>query len=135
MIIAMGIAILAMAACLVVLTFRVSKVEEKANSSKAEIKAENADERITKAIGTYNNNFSAVYSRIEKTDSDIDEIINKMIDISNKIGDMEKRQEMDHNNLKDIRMRYINYRQPTSTGSGVPWAAEYRCNEEGEDNA
>jgi hypothetical protein len=52
--------------------------------------------------------------------------------ITNSIGDMEKRQDTDHNNLTDIRTRYVNYREPVNTGAGVPWAKDFPCLDEHE---
>lgn len=138
------IAIAVMASCMAMLTFKVIKVEQKADSISSESKAKEVAERVDRTITTYNQNFQSIGSRQDEADKQIDEIISKLETIAISIGNLENRQTVDRRKLNDICTRYVLYRKPekvtaediaqalTEYKGGVPWAKYKPCNDEGE---
>ena len=81
------------------------------------------DKRIDNIITVHN-------SAIEHYDSEIDQIIARMDQITADIARMDQMTAQDHRDLVDIRMRYINYRTPVQSNGGVDWAPEFPSQEE-----
>ena len=107
---------------------QIGKIEEiqlKQIASAAEAK-KGADQRIGNIITVHN-------SSIEHYDSEIDQIIKQLNEITADIARMDQMTAQDHRDLVDIRMRYINYREPVQNNGGVDWAPEFPTQEEGND--
>lgn len=144
MVAVMCIAIAVMAGCMAMLTFKVIKVEQKADSISSESKAKEVAERVDRTITTYNQNFQSIGARQDEADKQIEEIISKLESIAVSIGNLENRQTVDRRKLNDICTRYVLYRKPekvtaediaqalTEYKGGVPWAKYQPCSEEGE---
>lgn len=144
MIVALVIAILVMAACMALLTFKVIKVEQKAENTSNEAKAKAVSEKVDRTITTYNQSFQSMGARQDEADRQIEEIISKLESIAVSIGNLENRQTVDRRKLNDICTRYVLYRNPekvtaediaqalTEYKGGVPWAKYQPCNDEGE---
>lgn len=144
MIAALVIAILVMAACMALLTFKVIKVEQKAENTSNEAKAKAVSEKVDRTITTYNQNFQSIGTRQDEADKQIEGIISKLESIAVSIGNLENRQTVDRRKLNDICTRYVLYRKPekvtaediaqalTEYKGGVPWAKYQPCNDEGE---
>lgn len=131
MIVALVIAILVMAACMALLTFKVIKVEQKAENTSNEAKAKAVAEKVDRTITTYNQNFQSIGTRQDEADKQIDEIISKIESIAVSIGNLENHQTVDRRKLNDICTRYVLFREPKKD-CGVTWASQYPCNDEGE---
>ena len=67
---------------------------------------------------------------VDHYDSEIDQIIARMDQITADIAELNKEHISDHKNLVDIRMRYINYRTPVQSNGGVDWAPEFPSQED-----
>ena len=126
----MGIAILIMAASIATLTFKVIKVEQKADSTMAETKVTAVSEKLNSTITTYNQNFSVANERMTKADEEIESIIKRMEDVAVRIGKLENDMTVVKRDEKEIRRYYMNYRTPEALpkySAGVPWASEFKC--------
>lgn len=135
MIIVIGIAIAVMAACMVVLSIKVIKVEKTAVSNLNEEKATAVSERLSNTVTTYNNNFKQTFDRLSEQDKEIAEIIGKLENIAVSIGRLENDVTVVKRDEKEIRRYYMNFRDPQALpvyGAGVPWAKDYPCGEENE---
>lgn len=130
MTIALVIAILVMAGCIATLTFKIIKVEQKAESTMAETKATAVSEKLNSTIATYNQNFSVANERMNKADEEIETIIKRMEGVAVRIGKLENDMTVVKRDEKEIRRYYVNYRTPDALpkySAGVPWASEFKC--------
>lgn len=81
------------------------------------------DQRIDNIITVHN-------ASIEHYDSEIDRILKQLNEITADIARMDSMTAQDHRDLVDIRMRYVNYREPVQNNGGVDWAPEFPTQEE-----
>lgn len=128
MIIAIVLAIVAVCISVVYMNLKTISIEKKlielnAERVTLETAQRQADERISNIVTVHN-------ATIEHYDSEIDQIIARMDQITADIAELNKEHISDHKNLVDIRMRYINYRTPVQSNGGVDWAPEFPSQED-----
>lgn len=73
-----------------------------------------------------------VEQKFTEANAEIEKIFARLEEIADDIGRLDEMQKQDRRDLADVRRRYILWREPVDNGSGVPWASEYKCNEEEE---
>ena len=113
----MAIAIVALTAAICVLTKKQIDVEKELDmmgTEPADIQLDNLEMQMARA----NDEINAIIARLEE--------------ISEDIGRMDQISKQDRARVIEITRKYVNYREPLDKGCGVPWASEYKCNEEEE---
>ena len=119
-----AIAIVIMALAITLLSVRVKVTEEAVDSFDFDKYSERMDE-IDRDLDKCELNVNEFNESIEET-------ISLLEQITADIKRLDEQATRDHANLVDIRERYILWRDPVDTGSGVNWASQYKCNEETE---
>ena len=121
MIIAIVLAIVAVCVSVVYMNLKTISIEKEL----AELNAERvtletvqrqADERISNIVTVHN-------ATIEHYDNEIDQIINRLNQITEDIA------RIDHDQT-EIRKYYINYREPSHPNGGVPWSETVKVSED-----
>lgn len=114
----MAIAIVVLTAAICVLTKKQKDIEEELDTfASSEVEVPELDNIEAMAV---------------KANAEIDSILARLDEITKDIGRLDAETKEDRRNLADVRRRYILWREPVDNGSGVPWASEYKCNEEEE---
>ena len=88
------------------------------------------DQRIDNIITVHNSTVEHYDERLDEKDDEIKMIISRLDQIVADIAELNKEHISDHRDLVDIRMRYINYREPVQSNGGVDWAPEFPTQEE-----
>ena len=83
-----------------------------------------------KQISVASNIVTVHNATVDHYDSEIDQIIARMDQITADIAELNKENISDHRDLVDIRQRYINYRTPVKSNGGVDWAPEFPSQED-----
>lgn len=114
----MAIAIVVLTAAICVLTKKQKDIEEELDTfASSEVE-----------VPELNN----IETQVAKANDEINSILARLDDIAKDIGRLDALTTRDHRDLVDVRERYVLWREPVNSGSGVPWASEYKCNEEEE---
>lgn len=125
MMIAIVLAIVAVCASVVYMNLKTISIEKEL----AELETEKvtletvqrqADERISNIVTVHN-------ATIEHYDNEIDQIINRLNQITEDIA------RIDHDQT-EIRKYYINFRTPVHPNGGVPWSNEIKCTDDEEES-
>lgn len=101
---------------------KLEEIEMRSISSLATIK-QDMDKRMDGFVSIHN-------ASVDHYDSEIDQIIARMDQITADIAELNKEHQQDRRDLVDIRQRYILYREPKHPNGGVEWAKDIRCSED-----
>lgn len=135
MTIALVIAIVAMVACIVMLTYKINTVEEKVEKSDATALVNSLDTYTKKSVDTANVNFNSIVAAFNHQRDEIDSITDRMNAIAADIKRLDEEITRVKKDEREIRSYYVNFREPKALpvyNAGVPWAKDYPCNEEHE---
>ncbi len=135
MTIALVIAIVAMVACIVMLTYKIKTVEEKVEKSDATALVNSLNTYTKKSVDTANVNFNSIVAAFNHQRDEIDSITDRMNAIVADIKRLDEEITQVKKDEREIRSYYVNFREPKELpvyNAGVPWAKDYPCNEEHE---
>ena len=125
-----------MAGAFVIMHLRVTELEKDDTSKRVDNLV-----KVAKAQNITISEMDKDLDKLEVQSSYNEEAINKIIkqfeDITKDIKRLDELTKADHNNLVDIRQRYILWREPglPVVNQGVPWASEFATGDEDEQDS
>ena len=100
------------------------------NADKANFEADQNHRAIVQIVSTSNQNTKTFESRFAQRDRDIEDIINRLKEVTESIHRLDYDVAQVAHDERDLKRYYINYREPRFDNSGVEWSEEYVSNDD-----